>query len=61
MPVVVFQICSIFGRANFTAGDGVDKDDIELSMDIVELIIDGGGEGGGAEALIGVSLQLCDG
>ena len=49
MPVVVFRICFIFGRADFTAGDGVDRDDIEPLMDIVELIIDGGSGSGGAE------------
>ena len=35
MPVVVFQICFIFGRANLTASGGVDRDDIKLSMEIV--------------------------
>ena len=49
MPVVVFRICFIFGRADFTAGDGVDRDDIEPLMDIVELIIGGGSGSGGAE------------
>ena len=49
MPVVVFQICFIFGRADFTAGDRVDRDDIEPLMDIVELIIGGGSVSGGAE------------
>ena len=42
MPVVVFRICFIFGPADFTAGNGVDRDDIEPSIDIVELMIDGG-------------------
>ena len=49
MPVVVFQICFIFGRARFTAGDGVDRDDIEPLMDIAELMIYGGSGSGGAE------------
>ena len=49
MPVFVFQICFIFGRANFTAGDGADKDDIEPSIDIVELMIDGGSGSGGSD------------
>ena len=47
VPVVVFQIYFIFIRANFTASDGADRDDIEPSMEIVELMIDGesGSEG----------------
>ena len=49
MPVIVFRICFIFGCANFTASDGVDRYDIEPSMDIVEIIIDGGSETGGAD------------
>ena len=49
MPVVVFQICFIFGRENFTACDGVDRDGIEPLMDIVELILMG--VDAGAEAL----------
>ena len=58
MPVVVFRICFIFGYANFTAGDGVDRDNIEPSMDIVELMIDGGS---GEEALNVAALRRRDG
>ena len=53
--MVVFRICFIFGRANFTSGDGSDRDDIEPSMDIVELTIDGG-VGAGSEALTVIAL-----
>ena len=42
MPVVIFRIWFIFGHVNFTAGDGVNRDGIESSMDIVEIMIDGG-------------------
>ena len=49
MPVVIFRICFIFGGANFTAGDGVDRDDIYPSMNIVELIINGGSGSGGTD------------
>ena len=38
-----------FGRANFTAGDGLYRDDINPSMDIVELMIDGRSGSGGAD------------
>ena len=41
MKVAVFQICFIFGRANFTAGDRVYWDDIKPLMYIVEIMIDG--------------------
>ena len=58
VPVVVFQIYFIFIRANFTAGDGADRDEIEPSMEIVELMIDGGS---GAEALNVVALRRRDG
>ena len=40
MPVVVFQICFIFERANFTSGDRDDRDYIKPSMDTVELMVD---------------------
>ena len=49
MPVVVFRIWFIFGRANFTAGDGEDRDDKEPLTDIVKPIIDGGRGSGGAD------------
>ena len=49
MPVVVFRIYFIFIRANFTASEGADRDDIEPSMDIVELIFYGESGSGGAD------------
>ena len=58
MPVVVFRICFIFGLVNFTAGDGVDRDDIDPSMEILEIIIDGGS---GSGALTVVDSRRCDG
>ena len=57
MPVVVFRICFIFGRANFTAGDGVDRYDIDPSMDIVELMIGEGSGRGGADCYCFVTTQ----
>ena len=59
MPVFVFQICFIFGHVNFAAGDGADRDEIEPSMEIVELMIDGGGAG--EDAMNPVDFRRHDG